>query len=193
MVNCRLGRQAAYAMCAFKLRRIVLYSPWWVYGFDDRWQRSWRRMMAMGGNGCYVQLVRACCTCISIESCDHACEAIHGTQTRAPFSPLHKSHTLKKARIKEGLFIGPPTCPLLSNREYFPVTALGLLSTLGGGCLLFDATRPFRVDRALQHKRTKHAENLGSSDLATCNRINDFHSPACSARRRHSVSVTIRG
>jgi hypothetical protein len=53
-----------------------------------------------------------------LKAVTHASEAIHGTHTRAPFSPLQKSHTLKKARIKEGLFIGPMTCPLLSNTTW---------------------------------------------------------------------------
>jgi hypothetical protein len=75
-----------------------------------------QRMMAMGENGCYVQLVRASVVhAYQLKVVTHASEAIHGTQTRAPFPPLQKSHTLKKARIKEGLFIGPPTCDLLSN------------------------------------------------------------------------------
>jgi hypothetical protein len=57
--------------------------------------------------------------------------------------------------------------------------AFGLLRTSSGH--LEDACYSMRLDRsgwgALQ--KDKHIENLGSSDLATCNRINDFHSPAC--------------
>jgi hypothetical protein len=69
--------------------------------------------------------------------------------------------------------------------ECFLITAFGLLST-HGRCLLYVAAGPFRVGHALQYKRTKHAKNQGSSDLATCNRINDFHFPARSAIRTHT-------
>jgi hypothetical protein len=173
----------------------------------------------------------------------HASEAIHGTHTRAAFPPLQKRHTLKKARIKKGLFIGPPTCPLLSNStwnrlsnnmhvfvsvswhtsaalmgsdskttnvqctlfegsldllwraetppfkrvcEYFPITAFGLLSTLGG-CLLFVVAGPFTVGCTTTQKdqaRKKHGLVIfGDLQPDQCN------SPTRSAIRRHIVTT----
>jgi hypothetical protein len=163
------------------------------------------------------------------------------TQTREPFSPLQKSHTLKKARIKEGLFIGPRTDMPFARQQHLEIgfqsvfvsvswhTSAALMGFIrettnvqctqskGSLDLLWRAeTSPGRhrinvsantsllrhlaathytwrmlaircgcIDQrwgALHNKRTKHAESLGLFDLATCNRINDFHSPARSAR-----------
>jgi hypothetical protein len=189
-----------------------------------------------GNYGCYLNQSEPDVHACRLKAMTHASEAIHGTHIRAPFSPLQKSHRLKKARTKEGLFIGPPTCPLLSNStwksasinmhvfvsvswhtsaalmgsnskttnaqctlskgsldllwraempphkcvyEYFPIMAFGLLSTLGG-CLLFVAAGPFRVGCTTTQK-DQARKKLGSSDLATCSRINDSHSPARSA------------
>jgi hypothetical protein len=60
-----------------------------------------------------------------------------------------------------------------------------LLQHLAYSIHLEDACYSIRVDRsgwgALQHGRTMHAKDMGSSDLATCDRFNDIHFPAHSA------------